>query len=106
MNTAPVLRMRGGVCRCLTHARQRTRVRVLTIPGVRPCKRVRAHVCSCVGAPASTPSAQVIRAAVDRRVVGSQAFSSATAFNANIGAWNTARMTDLTRVCTELSLHL
>jgi hypothetical protein len=28
-------------------------------------------------------------------VVGSQAFSGASAFNANIGAWNTARATML-----------
>ena len=31
--------------------------------------------------------------------VGSQAFQSASAFNANIGAWNTARVTTLESVC-------
>jgi surface protein len=31
--------------------------------------------------------------------LGSQAFSEATALNANIGAWNTARMTDMSYVC-------
>ncbi len=30
---------------------------------------------------------------------GAQAFFSASAFNANIGAWNTARVTTLTYVC-------
>jgi surface protein len=30
---------------------------------------------------------------------GAQAFSGASAFNANIGAWNTARVTDLSYVC-------
>ncbi len=33
------------------------------------------------------------------RAVGSQAFSSASAFNANIGAWNTASVTTLSYVC-------
>ena len=32
---------------------------------------------------------------MDRAVVGSQAFNFASAFNANIGAWNTARVTTL-----------
>ncbi len=31
--------------------------------------------------------------------VGSQAFYEASAFNANIGAWNSAAMTDLSSVC-------
>jgi hypothetical protein len=31
-------------------------------------------------------------------VVGSQAFNGASAFNANIGAWNTARVVDMTSV--------
>jgi surface protein len=33
------------------------------------------------------------------RAVDSQAFVSATAFNANIGAWNTARVTSFSTVC-------
>ncbi len=37
--------------------------------------------------------------ALDRVWLGSQAFGGASAFNANIGVWNTARVTDLTRVC-------
>jgi hypothetical protein len=36
---------------------------------------------------------------VDLRLVGSQAFQSALAFNANIGAWNTASVTDVSIVC-------
>ena len=36
---------------------------------------------------------------VDRGWLGSQAFKSASAFNANIGAWNTARVTSLAEVC-------
>jgi surface protein len=32
-------------------------------------------------------------------VVGSQAFYYAEAFDANIGAWNTAAVTDLSSVC-------
>jgi surface protein len=34
----------------------------------------------------------------DTSVVGSQAFQSASAFNANIGAWNTAAVTTLSNV--------
>ncbi len=40
---------------------------------------------------------------VDRGWLGSQAFQSASAFNANIGAWNTARVTTLFAVCAALS---
>jgi surface protein len=36
---------------------------------------------------------------VDRGWLGSQAFYSASAFNANIGAWNTASVTTLFYVC-------
>ncbi len=36
-------------------------------------------------------------------VVGLQAFLSASAFNANIGAWNTARVTTLSLVCAATS---
>ena len=32
-------------------------------------------------------------------LIGAQAFASARAFNANIGAWNTARVTTLSNVC-------
>ena len=40
---------------------------------------------------------------VDRVWLGSQAFSSASAFNANIGAWNTARVVDMSGVCAVLA---
>jgi hypothetical protein len=39
--TAPVLRMRGGVCRCLNHAYQRARVRGLAVRRCPSCVRVR-----------------------------------------------------------------
>ncbi len=40
---------------------------------------------------------------VDRGWLGSQAFQYAYAFNANIGAWNTASLTMLSSVCAALS---
>ena len=40
-----------------------------------------------------------VRCGVDRLVVGSQAFYYASAFNANIGSWNTASMKDMSSVC-------
>ncbi len=36
---------------------------------------------------------------VDRVWLGSQAFESASVFNADIGAWNTAAVTSLHQVC-------
>ncbi len=36
---------------------------------------------------------------VDRLLLGSQAFADDIAFNANIGAWNTSRVTTLYAVC-------
>ncbi len=36
---------------------------------------------------------------VDRGRLGSQAFNTASWFNANIGAWNTAAVTTLSSVC-------
>ncbi len=66
-----------------------TRARVL-----RPCARARDW--------ASKHPRRHMRArsvGVDRVWVGSQAFNSASAFNANIGAWNTAAVTTLLGVC-------
>ncbi len=37
------------------------------------------------------------------RLVGSQAFSYASAFNANIGAWNTAAVSNMAAVCAVLA---
>jgi hypothetical protein len=68
------------------------------------CARVRARV--CVWDWARTHPRRHIRArsvGVDRGRLGAQAFLSASAFNANIGAWNTARVTDLTTVCAAFS---
>ena len=41
---------------------------------------------------------RALHAAIELRDVGSQAFRFATAFNANIGAWNTASVTGLSYV--------
>ena len=41
-----------------------------------------------------------VRCGVDRLVVGSQAFYYASAFNANIGGWNTASVSNMNAVCT------
>ena len=40
---------------------------------------------------------------VDRGWLGSQVFNGASAFNANIGAWNTAAVTTLSNVCAAFS---
>jgi hypothetical protein len=45
-------------------------------------------------------------AGVDRVRLGSQAFYWASAFNANIGAWNTARVTSLESVCAAFLARL
>ena len=45
------------------------------------------------------PNVRVLSVGVDCVWLGSQAFYVASAFNANIGAWNTARVSDLSRVC-------
>ena len=68
-----------------------------TRPGVRACARS----LSCVPRARPPPRRRVRapHAAAERRVLGSQAFRSASAFNANIGAWNTARVTSLSTVC-------
>jgi surface protein len=65
----------------------------------------RAHVLRArSGAHASAPThASAFPPAVDRGWLGAQAFYNAKAFNANIGAWNTAAVTDLSAVCAALS---
>ena len=55
--------------------------------------------CVCMGARVSTPRLRALRAAVDVGVVGLQAFYQASAFNVNIGGWNTASVTSLDSVC-------
>jgi hypothetical protein len=65
----------------------------------RPCARV----CVCDWAPAHPcRHMRVLSADVDCVRLGSQAFYVASAFNANIGAWNTARVSDLSSVCAAL----
>jgi hypothetical protein len=68
-------------------------------------RRIRSQVCvarapvAYVGAPASSQSVRSPHAAFELPLVGSQAFQSALAFNANISAWNTASVTDVSIVC-------
>ena len=60
------------------------------------CDRDGSAVCACVGGlvlRARCPSASTACG------FGAQAFNHASAFNANIGAWNTAAVTTLDRVC-------
>jgi hypothetical protein len=45
------------------------------------------------------PEVRALSVGVDRVRLGSQAFYAASAFNADIGAWNTARVTTLLAVC-------
>ena len=77
----------------------------------------RAHVCSCVhvfvrasvcvwlGARVSAPNraSRFFPSAWTACGSGSQPFASAYAFNANIGAWNTASVTTLHQVCAAIS---
>jgi hypothetical protein len=73
---------------------RRTRARVLR-PCARACVRVR------FGRPGiRADTCERIRSAWTAGGFGSQAFSfAAAAFNANIGVWNTARVTSLSEVC-------
>jgi hypothetical protein len=62
---------------------------------LRPCARM----CACVCDRARTHPRRHMRArsvGVDRGWLGSQAFSSATVFSANIGGWNVLRVTTYT----------
>ena len=71
-------------------------------PDAHPCALMgaRAWVRACFGAHASAPNrASPCPSASTACGFGAQAFNSASAFNANIGAWNTARVTDVTQVC-------
>jgi hypothetical protein len=71
-------------------------------PLTRP--RVRPHVRGappCVDLDAHASAAKTVRAlsvGVDRVWLGSQAFNGASAFNANIGAWNTASVSSMDEV--------
>ncbi len=72
------------------------------------CARGSVCLCGCVfGARAHARRACIEHAStvralsvgVDRVWFGSQAFKSASAFNANIGVWNTGRVSTLSGVC-------
>ena len=65
-----------------------------------PHASVRARARMRSGADASAPQrAGAFRSASTAGGFGAQAFYSASAFNANIGAWNTASVTTLYQVC-------
>ena len=64
---------------------------------MRPCARARA--CAIALARIRADTCERVPVGVDRGWLGAQAFYSASAFNANIGAWNTAAVTDLSWVC-------
>jgi hypothetical protein len=51
------------------------------------------------GPPHTRAHVRAPSAGIDRGWLGSQAFQSASAFNANLGAWNTAAVTTLDSVC-------
>ena len=73
-----------------------TRARVL-----RPSARARARA---IGrARIRADACERLPAGVDRGWLGAQAFNGAPAFNANIGAWNTAAVTTLSNVCAAFS---
>jgi hypothetical protein len=55
------------------------------------------YICVFLRARVSSPRLRALCAAVDLRLVGSQIFKNG--FNQNIGAWNTASLTTLSRVC-------
>ncbi len=68
------------------------------------CVRARAHVRMCDWA-ATHPRGRMRARSVgmDRGWLGSQAFYVASAFNADIGAWNTAAVSNMLGVCAALS---
>jgi hypothetical protein len=68
------------------------------------CGRARARVRVCNWVPThARPHMRARSVGVDRGWLGSQAFYQASAFNANIGAWSTARVTMLWEVCAAFS---
>jgi hypothetical protein len=60
---------------------------------------VRACACGCGRAPIRAATCERLPVGVYRGWIGAQAFGSASAFNATIGAWNTASVTTLYYVC-------
>jgi hypothetical protein len=84
MNGSPMRARRTHVLTCCVHARARARLYDWATTNPRRHMRARS-----VG--------------VDCGWLGAQAFYSATAFNANIGAWNTASVSSMQSVCAALS---
>ena len=68
---------------------------------VRPCARARA--CAIGRARIRADTCERLPAGVDRGWLGAQAFYAASAFNANIGAWNTASVSTMAYVCAAFS---
>ncbi len=69
---------------------------------LRPCARVCA--CAQLGRPRiRADTCERVPSAVERVRLGSQAFAYASAFNANIGAWNTASVSNMQSVCAAFS---
>jgi hypothetical protein len=82
-----------------TYIEERITDACLHRPRVRPCVRARVRV--CLGAPVSAPKHAGPFRRHHRVWLGSQAFRN-TVFNADIGAWNTSRVTSLPEVCAAL----
>ena len=63
---------------------------------MRACARVRVRF---GGHAVRAETCERLPVGVDRGWLGAQAFRSASAFNADIGAWNTASVSNLIAVC-------
>ncbi len=63
------------------------------------CAALHVHVCCVVGRARVRTACEHSEPPSTVEFVGSQAFSGATAFNAAIGAWNTAGVFNMTAVC-------
>ncbi len=61
--------------------------------------RVRAGACAYGRPRICAANVRACSVGVDRMWLGSQAFNMASAFNANIGAWNSAAVTSMAYVC-------
>ena len=67
------------------------------------CGRARAFWCAFARPLHLRRTGRALPVVVDRVWLGAQAFRSASAFYANIGAWNTAAVTTLSHVCAAFS---
>ena len=63
------------------------------------CVRARARACATGRPRIRAKTCERLPVGVDRGWLGAQAFQSASAFNADIGAWNTASVITLSFVC-------